>query len=43
MNSSEQKRFDALYVQHQRALKLHGYSAATIDPLCQWLIGGGVV
>ena len=31
MNSDEQKRFDALYVQHLRALKLHGYSAATID------------
>ena len=31
MNVSEQKRFDALYVQHLRALKLHGYSDATID------------
>lgn len=31
MIASEQKRFDGLYVQHLRALKLHGYSASTID------------
>lgn len=31
MNSKEQKRFDTLYKQHLRALKLHGYSASTID------------
>ena len=31
MNASEQKRFDALYKKHLRALKLHGYSASTID------------
>ena len=32
MITSEQKRFDALYDQHVRALKLHGYSDSTIDP-----------
>ena len=31
MKPSEQKRFDALYEQHLRGLKLHGYSASTID------------
>lgn len=31
MISSEQKRFDAFYDQHLRALKLHGYAASTID------------
>lgn len=31
MITSEQKRFDALYDQHVRALKLHGYSDSTID------------
>jgi integrase/recombinase XerD len=31
MIASEQKRFDGLYEQHLRALKLHGYSASTID------------
>jgi len=31
MKANEQKRFDALYVQHLRALKLRGYSASTID------------
>ena len=31
MKASEQKRFDALYAQHLRGLKLHGYSASTID------------
>jgi len=31
MTPSEQKRFDALYEQHLRGLKLHGYSASTID------------
>ena len=31
MIPSEKKRFDALYDQHLRALKLHGYSASTID------------
>ena len=31
MKPSEQERFDALYEQHLRGLKLHGYSASTID------------
>jgi len=31
MKSREQKRFDALYEQHLRGLKLHGYSVSTID------------
>ena len=31
MNTDEQKRFDLLYAQHQRLLKLHGYAPATID------------
>jgi len=31
MIPTEQKRFDALYGQHLRGLKLHGYSASTID------------
>lgn len=31
MISSEKQRFDALYDRHLRALKLHGYSASTID------------
>jgi integrase len=31
MISTEQKRFDALYEQHLRGLKLHGYSNSTID------------
>jgi integrase/recombinase XerD len=31
MIASEQKRFDDLYEQHLRALKLQGYSASTID------------
>jgi len=31
MIASEQKRFDGLYKQHLRALKLQGYSASTID------------
>jgi len=31
MKAIEQKRFDALYEQHLRGLKLHGYSASTID------------
>ena len=31
MQATEQKRFDALYEQHLRGLKLHGYSASTID------------
>lgn len=31
MDSSEQARFDALYAQHLRALKLQGKAAATID------------
>lgn len=31
MITSEQKRFDRLYAQHLRALKLHGFSASTID------------
>ena len=31
MISSEKQRLDALYDQHVRALKLHGYSASTID------------
>ncbi len=31
MKASEQKRFDALYKKHLRALKLHGYSVSTID------------
>jgi len=31
MKPTEQKRFDKLYQQHLRALKLHGYSASTID------------
>jgi len=31
MEANEQQRFDILYVQHLRALKLRGYSASTID------------
>ncbi len=31
MEPTEQKRFDALYEQHLRGLKLHGYAASTID------------
>ncbi|MEN7973909.1 MAG: site-specific integrase, partial [Verrucomicrobiota bacterium] len=31
MITREQKRFDSLYKKHLRALKLHGYSASTID------------
>jgi len=31
MEHTEQKRFDALYEQHLRGLKLHGYAASTID------------
>ena len=31
MKPTEQKRFDTLYEQHLRGLKLHGYSASTID------------
>ena len=31
MITSEQQRFDHLYAQHQLALKLHGFSASTID------------
>ena len=31
MKPTEQKRFDALYAQHLRGLKLHGYSTSTID------------
>ena len=31
MKPTEQKRFDALYEQHLRGLKLHGYSTSTID------------
>jgi len=31
MIPSEKKRFEALHDQHLRALKLHGYSASTID------------
>jgi ribosomal 30S subunit maturation factor RimM len=31
MDSSEQARFDALYAQHLRALKLQGKAEATID------------
>jgi integrase len=31
MIASEQKRFDTLYAQHLRVLKLRGYSASTID------------
>lgn len=31
MNANEQKRFDTLYETHLRLMKLHGYSAATID------------
>jgi hypothetical protein len=31
MIASEQKRFNGLYEQHLRALKLQGYSASTID------------
>ena len=31
MISSEKQRLEALYDQHVRALKLHGYSASTID------------
>ena len=31
MNTKEQKRFDTLYKKHLRALKIHGYSASTID------------
>ena len=35
MIGSEQKRFDVLYAQHLRALKLHGYRASTIDVYAQ--------
>ncbi len=31
MKPTEQKRFNALYEQHLRGLKLHGYAASTID------------
>ena len=31
MEPTEQKRFDALYEQHLRGLKLHGYATSTID------------
>jgi len=31
MIANEQKRFNTLYAQHLRALKLRGYSASTID------------
>ncbi len=31
MEPTEQKRFDVLYEQHLRGLKLHGYAASTID------------
>jgi len=31
MEANEQTRFDTLYAQHLRALKLRGYSASTID------------
>jgi hypothetical protein len=31
MTPSEQKRFDTLYLRHQRALKLQGYAEKTID------------
>lgn len=31
MKPTEQKRFDTLYAQHVRGLKLHGYSTSTID------------
>jgi len=31
MEANEQTRFDTLYAQHLRALKLQGYSASTID------------
>ncbi|MDQ6995949.1 MAG: phage integrase N-terminal SAM-like domain-containing protein [Mariprofundus sp.] len=31
MKANEQTRFDTLYAQHLRALKLRGYSASTID------------
>jgi len=31
METKEQQRFDTLYAQHLRALKLRGYSASTID------------
>jgi len=31
MEANEQTRFDSLYAQHLRALKLRGYSASTID------------
>jgi len=31
MEANEQTRYDTLYVQHLRALKLRGYSASTID------------
>lgn len=31
MEANEQARFDILYMQHLRALKLRGYSASTID------------
>ncbi len=31
MEANEQQRFDTLYAQHLRALKLRGYSASTID------------
>jgi len=31
MEPTEQKRFNALYKQHLRGLKLHGYAASTID------------
>jgi len=31
MDALEQSRFDALYAQHLRALKLQGKAAATVD------------
>ena len=31
MKPTEQKRFDTLYKQHLRGLKLHGYSASTMN------------
>ncbi len=31
MEANEQKRFNILYAQYLRALKLRGYSASTID------------
>jgi len=31
LEAKEQQRFDTLYAQHLRALKLRGYSASSID------------